>query len=101
MRSKYLDSMDPERIFNVGSLPKGSKIWNFIASCRHVILPHMSWLVKDGSRAHFLEDSWNNFPPLIFIPELLPIYDLLKVAWGPKVNNYWFLKSSFGITFVE
>lgn len=57
MRYKYLDSLDKEIIFTQKQLPKGSKICNFISSCRLVLIPHLSWVINNGDKALFWDDA--------------------------------------------
>lgn len=53
MLAKYLRGASKERIFTATSLPKGFVFWNFLVSCRKVVLPHLSWVVHSGKKARF------------------------------------------------
>lgn len=64
MLAKYLRGAPSEKIFTTTSLPKGSMFWNFLISCREVILPHLSWVVHNGKKAHFRDEVWNGHPAL-------------------------------------
>lgn len=59
LKAKYLDSNENTRILTIQNLIRGSSIWNFILACKHVITDHISWVIGDGNRAKFLEDSQN------------------------------------------
>lgn len=58
LKHKYLDQMSRKRIFTINTLPKGSAIWNFIASYRHVITEHITLEIGNGTMAKFWTDSW-------------------------------------------
>lgn len=59
LKAKYLDSNENIRILTIQYPIRGSSIWNFILSCKHVITDHISWVIGNGNRAKFWEDSWN------------------------------------------
>ena len=57
LKAKYLDSNDNIRILTIQNPIRGSSIWNFILSCTHVIIDHISWVIGDGNHVKFWEDS--------------------------------------------
>ena len=59
LKAKYLDSNENIRILTIQNLFKGSTIWNFILSCKHVIIDHILWVIVNGNREIFGKDSWN------------------------------------------
>lgn len=80
VQSKYLDTSNPVRIFIAQNPPTGSTMWNFISSCRDVVLPYLSWKINNGEQALFWDDSWNIFPPHSNVQELILIKQVLKAT---------------------
>lgn len=64
LATKYLSNQNNLNILRSGSFPKGSRIWNFIISCRNQISKSVSWDIHDGSTNLFWEDSWGGYPSL-------------------------------------
>lgn len=56
MLAKDLRGASKERIFTATSLLKGSAFWNFLVSCRRVVLPYLSWVVHNGKKAWFWDE---------------------------------------------
>ena len=48
LKGKYMDSEEAHRILTIQDPPKGSAIWNFMLSCRQLIVKHISWCIRDG-----------------------------------------------------
>ncbi|XP_059078037.1 uncharacterized protein LOC131876615 [Cryptomeria japonica] len=94
MLAKYLRGAPSERIFTATSLPKGSAFWKFLISCREVILPHLSWVVHNGKKAHFGDEVWNGHPALSAIRDWSPLLDILSDLWGPFVADYFNIVTS-------
>ncbi|XP_059073453.1 uncharacterized protein LOC131874206 [Cryptomeria japonica] len=94
MLAKYLRGAPSERIFTATSLPKGSPFWNFLISCREVILPHLSWVVHNGKKARFWDEFWNGHPALSTIRDWSPLPDILSDLWGPFVADYFNIVTS-------
>ena len=88
LKGKYLDNMDNNRILTIRNPPKGSAIWNFMVSCREVIIKHITWQIGDGESAKFWEDSWNG---LEVVGENIRDNELksyFKERWGNTVKDY-------------
>ncbi|XP_057860497.1 uncharacterized protein LOC131069160 [Cryptomeria japonica] len=94
MLTKYLRGASRERIFTTTSLPKGFAFWNFLVSCRKVVLPHLSWVVHSGEKAGFWDEVWNGHPALSAIRDWSPLPGILSDLWGPLVADYFNIISS-------
>ncbi|XP_057828531.1 uncharacterized protein LOC131039709 [Cryptomeria japonica] len=94
MLAKYLRGAPNERIFTATSLPKGFAFWNFLISCMEVILPHLSWVVHNGKKAHFWDEVWNGHLALSAIRDWSPLLDILSDLWGPFVADYFNIVTS-------
>lgn len=60
METKYLTDGDPQNLLRSNFYPKGCRTWNFIVSCRNLIVDSFSWDIHDGSSSLFWKDSWGN-----------------------------------------
>ena len=88
IKAKYLNSNENLRILTIQNLIKGSTIWNFILSCRHVITDHISWVIGNDNKDKFWEDSWNGYK---YVEEEYGDENLKKLLcdrWGCNVRNY-------------
>lgn len=47
LKEKYLEDGETS-IFISNSLPKGSRIWNFIYHCRHLVTNYLTWEIRNG-----------------------------------------------------
>lgn len=88
LKAKYLDSNDNIRILTIQNPIRGSSIWNFILSCRHVITDHVSWVIGDGKRAKFWEDSWNGYKSIEEEGVDKELRQKLCDLWGKNVKDY-------------
>ena len=48
IRTKYLDSDAPERIFTMSNPPLGPRMLNFVVRCRETLLTYLSWVINVG-----------------------------------------------------
>lgn len=78
-----------ECVFCASNLPHGLAIWNFLVKCRSVLLPHLSWVVHNGSKARFWDDSWNGYFPLNSIRDWTPLKSIISVRWGSFLSDYF------------
>lgn len=85
---KYLDPADPESIFRMKNLPKGSECWNFMSKCQKIISKYLTWEVVAGNKALFWEDSWDGHPPIQSSPTIDSLKARLSPLWGNKVEDY-------------
>ena len=88
LKGKYLDSDETHRILTIRDPPKGSAIWNFMLSCRQLIVKHISWHIGDGKQAKFLEDSWNRHKVLGEEDGNLDLKAYFKDKWGNSIADY-------------
>lgn len=56
---------------------------------RSVLLPHLSWVVHNGSKAIFWDNAWNGYYPLDFIRDWTPLKSILLDRWGIFLSNYF------------
>lgn len=83
-----MDNDNPARNLTISNPPIGSVMWNFLVTCREVILPYLTSEVHNGESVHFWKDSWNGFPPVSSIQDLSPIEQVYSVLWGRKLKDY-------------
>ncbi|GLJ18020.1 hypothetical protein SUGI_0317720 [Cryptomeria japonica] len=88
-RSKYLDSEEPDRIFNVVNGNKGSAVWNFLWEFRNIITDHLSWQVRNGRKAKFWDDSWEGEKPLRELFEDQNWVNEVVNIMGNRVGQYF------------
>ncbi|XP_059070802.1 uncharacterized protein LOC131860408 [Cryptomeria japonica] len=101
LKHKYLDQMSRERIFTINALPKGSAIWNFIVSCRHVITEHITWELDNGTSAKFWTDSWDGRLALSERQSLEDIKQVTNAQWGEKVGDFLTKSRVHGVDLCE
>ena len=88
MKGKYLDSEEAHIILTIQDPPKGSAIWNFMLSCRQLIVKHLSWRIGDGKKYFFWEDSWNGHKILDKEVANMDLKTYFKGKWGNFVADY-------------
>ncbi|GLJ36675.1 hypothetical protein SUGI_0737890 [Cryptomeria japonica] len=75
IRAKYLGNGNFSSVLKEDGLPRGSKIWNNIMSCRGPLSDGMRWLIGNGRNILFREDYWLGEKPLVFFPSLKRLQD--------------------------
>lgn len=85
---KYLHSQHRKIILSIHDPPKGSTIWNFLVSCRKVIIDHMTWQLGNGEKVDFWKDSWDGRSTLSLRAEVEAIKQVAEQHWGLKVCDY-------------
>ena len=61
---KYARDRPRHLLIRFKEAPIGSSIWLKTMAGKTIIQEHSFWEIRDGSRAKFWEDSWNQFPIL-------------------------------------
>ena len=61
---KYARDRPIPQLIRFNESPNGSPIWLKALAVRTIIQEHSFWEIRDGSRAKFWEDSWNQLPIL-------------------------------------
>lgn len=92
MRAKYLDSMEDHRILMIRNPPKGSAVWNFIVSCRKVLIDHLTWHIGNGRLAKFWDDCSATYPAVKDMVDLSDIKTQLCRIWADWVRDYMEVK---------
>ncbi|GLJ50654.1 hypothetical protein SUGI_1079250 [Cryptomeria japonica] len=70
IRAKYLGNADFSSVLKKKGLPRGSKIWNNILSCRDPLSHGLRWIIGNGKNILFWEDCWLGEGPLASSPSL-------------------------------
>jgi hypothetical protein len=88
-KANYAQGIDEQEILRQNNLPDGSFIWNHTKAHSDLIHHNNFWEIKDGKHANFLEDTWQQMPPLIKEPcyQLLN-HEFSEVGWT-KVYRFW------------
>lgn len=86
--AKYLDNNDPKRILTIANPRRGSALWNFMLDSRPLITNHLTWLIGDGTRASFWNDSWNGYVPLNSLPGMDEAMWLTRIAYGESISSF-------------
>ncbi|XP_059076445.1 uncharacterized protein LOC131875787 [Cryptomeria japonica] len=89
MFAKYLNNGRRESIFKFSNLPFGSVIWIFLCKCRAIIIPRLLWVVHNGRKARFWDETWNGHYSLISIIDWSPLIAILTSLWGVYVADYF------------
>ncbi|GLJ16687.1 hypothetical protein SUGI_0286580 [Cryptomeria japonica] len=88
-RAKYLGNGDFSSTLKEEGLPRGSKIWNNILSCKDPLSHGMRWLIGNGSNVLSWEDCWLGEKPLASSPSLRRLQDAAKSFFGERVSDYF------------
>ncbi|GLJ43812.1 hypothetical protein SUGI_0912170 [Cryptomeria japonica] len=85
IRAKCLGNWDFSFVLKEEGLPRGSKIWNNILSCRDPLSHGLRWLIGNGMNILFWEDCWLGEKPLASSPSLRRLQDAAKSFFGERV----------------
>ena len=61
---KYARDRSIHLLICFNEAPSGSPIWLKAMASKTIVQEHSFWEIRNGSRAKFWEDSWNQFPIL-------------------------------------
>ncbi|GLJ50657.1 hypothetical protein SUGI_1079290 [Cryptomeria japonica] len=89
IRAKYLGNADFSSVLKKVGLPRGSKIWNNILSCRDPLSHGLRSIIGNGRNILFWEDCWLGEEPLASSPFLRRIQDVTKGFFGERVGDYF------------
>ncbi|GLJ42722.1 hypothetical protein SUGI_0885800 [Cryptomeria japonica] len=89
IRAKYLGNGDFSSIVKEKGLPRGSKNWNNILSCKDPLSHGLGWLIGNGRNILFWEDCWLGERPLASSPSLRRLQDATKSFFGERVSDYF------------
>ncbi|GLJ27291.1 hypothetical protein SUGI_0535690 [Cryptomeria japonica] len=89
IRAKYLGNDNFFSVLKLDGLPRGSKIWNNIMSCRDPLSHGMRWLIGNGKNILFWEGCWLGKKPLDFSPSLRRLQNAAKSFFGERVSDYF------------
>lgn len=69
--------------------PSGSQLWNLAWTNKHLIQNHCFWEVRDGSKAIFWHNSWNQRTRLDTVENLNTIRMAIRNSKIITVQDYW------------
>ncbi|GLJ22049.1 hypothetical protein SUGI_0413160 [Cryptomeria japonica] len=88
MSHKYLDLIEPERIFTMANSIGDSPRWKLIWESRRIITDHLTWRLGDDCKAKFWRDSWNGDKALVDEIDDLDWINEMEASMGDRVADY-------------
>lgn len=89
LEGKYAMPQSTERKLKIQNTPKGSEIWNLVASNKDFIRDHNFLEIRGGSTSRFLEYSWKKTERFFNIIDLVEIFLFTNRRNKKIVAQYW------------
>lgn len=79
----------PEGKLSSQTKKKVSTIWNLARANMDLIREHSFWEIREGDKANFWEEAWQQRDKLNQLPQLQEIHQFTTYTERGAVRNYW------------
>eukprot|EP00253_Pinus_taeda_P013691 PITA_13691 len=87
-KAKYAETWRSEDPIRMIDAPEGSPIWNLARANSHLIQNHCFWEIRNGNKALFWEDAWQQLPKLEN-PNYHALQRWFQEMGKVRVHKYW------------